>query len=303
LSLYRLDAGSQDSLTKTDKQTVHRFHIDFERRHFLEQLILLGTVHRDPDGKRRLSQYLNDLVPTAISLEVSPASVTLRRENGRRWQRLFITRLRALSSRTGLTPGELMAGSGLRGLWEYLRLPYEFRAANEYGRKNQIPVFLLDDSEPAVSFLTRVEQELLSLKNMTLLAEAGSDRPLSQDVTAEYHRAASRIYGNAPPLDITTHHREAWSSRETGLSQKLRLLHQGLLRRTGQEFDGNDLGANLIISPDAIVCMPDKVLLPQNGIHVYIGGWEHLTEDGFDESFYVRLKDLKPQRRLLVDYT
>ena len=266
----------------------------------MENLILLGTVHRDPDGKRRLARLLEDLRPRVISLEVSPASIRIRWDQGWDWIRLFKEQLTTLRDQTGLGAADLMERATLRGVYEYLRFPYEYRAAVEYARRTDRPLFLLDDSDLAVSYLNRVEDEILTLDNMRLLAEAGQGRSLEREVRDEYQRAEKRIFGPGPQPDFSPPDPESWAARENSLSQKLRLLHSGLKRRTGQSLKGQLFIEGLLIPSDAAGFIPETVELPEDGLHLYIGGWEHLMEDHDGQALYNRLKDLDPERRLLA---
>ena len=269
-----------------------------ERLKPLSRLFLLGAVHRDPAGKKRLLGALEDLKPNAISLEVSPASVELRRKWGRRWTFMFKERLAGLARETGLSPGRLMMGSALRGVYEYLRLPYEYRAAMEYARDHDRPVFLLDDSELAARYLNLVEREILSYRNMTLLAEAEDGTHLAGEVDAEYRRARNRLKTPETLPDLKVKNLEQWTAREAGLAQKLRLLHQGLTRRNGQDLAGRELVDSLIIAPDAVAYVPETVSFKPEVVHLYIGGWEHLVEDESGLGLYSHLKNLDPGRGL-----
>jgi hypothetical protein len=267
----------------------------------MKQLILLGTVHRDPSGKKRLARVLGEIRPGAVSLEVSPASIRIRSEKSRVWRQLFRTRLRGLSRETGRSLGSLMTHRNIRGVFEYLRLPYEYRAAIEYAQSHQVPLFLLDDSELAAAYLNRVEAEILTDKNITLLAKAESDGSLAREVDLMYEQA-SHLVGPSGFKEKNTvpkaKDRQAFQDRETAMSQKLRLLHQGLARRAGMTLPGNELAAGLIVASEAIGFLPDTVRLESDQPHLYICGWEHLVEDEDQTSLCVLLKDLDPQVRL-----
>jgi hypothetical protein len=242
---------------------------------------------------------LEEIRPAAISLEVSPASVDLRLRWSRDWMKVFKSRLEMVGFILGVSPSRLMAGAGLRGVFEYLRLPYEYRAARAYALERDVPLFLLDDSKLAASYLNRVQQEILTEDNLRLLAENGASENLADQVKMEYGRARAKLFGPTPWPGPRVRDREAWARREADLAQKLRLLHQGLSRRAGRVSDGEELAAGLIVAPDAVAHMPRRLSLEPGAIHLYIGGWEHLADDPNGESFYSRLKDLEPERRLI----
>ncbi|MEW6263432.1 MAG: hypothetical protein AB1641_10180 [Thermodesulfobacteriota bacterium] len=267
----------------------------------MNRLILLGTVHRDPDGKKRLLRFLEEIDPTAISLEVSPASITLRRQWSHDWLALFRHRLAEISRNTGQKRRQILAGHGLHGVFEYLRLPYEYRASLAHARRRDRPVFLLDDSRLAESYLSRVEREILGKDNLTLLAKERRERTLAEEVAAEYVKASRLVLNqNAAPssLEGLPRDQEHWTAREESLARKLRLLHQGLVKRAGQRISGKELSAGLIIAADAVAHMPETTFLRPDLTHLYIGGWEHLIEDEAGHSLYCRLKDIGPERML-----
>lgn len=243
-------------------------------------------------------RVLEDLRPNAISLEVSPASVALRNKWARRWSYLFKERLAGLARQTGTSPGRLMAGSALRGVYEYLRLPYEYRGALAYARDHDYPVFLLDDSELSAHYLNLVEREILSSRNLALLAETEDGTSLAGEVEAEYRRAHRRLKTPESLPGLTVKNPEQWTAREAGLARKLRLLHQGLTRRNGQTVTGRDLVDNLIIAPDAVGHLPPEVSFKPEVVHLYICGWEHLVEDEAGQGLYAQLKNLEPHRCL-----
>ena len=255
-------------------------------------------MHRDPSGKRRLLRVLEEIKPNVISLEVSPASVALRRKWGRRWNFLFKERLLGLARETGLTPGLLMRGAALRGVFEYLRLPYEYRGALAYAGQHHLPLFLLDDSELSAHYLNLVEREILSPQNLTLLAETEDGTSLAEEVETEYRRAHRRLKAPETLPGLNIKNPEQWSARESGLAQKLRLLHQGLARRSGQAVTGRELVDSLIIAPEAVGHLPPEVSLNPEVVHLYICGWEHLVEDESGLGLYAHLKNLAPRRCL-----
>lgn len=261
-------------------------------------LVLLGTVHRDPSGKTRLLKALEEIGPAAISLEVSPASVELRQKQGRRWTKIFRSRLAGLSRETGQKADALMSQAGLRGVFEYLRLPYEYRAALIYAQARDCPLFLLDDSGLASWYLDRVESEILTRENMSLLAKVKPETSLADEVTAEYALAQTRIFSQDSSAAPSIPDPEAWTEREARLSQKLRLLHQGLVRWVDREINGPELAKGLIVAPEAIGFLPENIYLNRKAAHVYVGGWEHLVEDKSESGLFFRLKDLTPERRL-----
>ena len=264
------------------------------------KLILLGTVHRDPSGKSRLSRAMREAAPSAVSLEVSPASVRLRKEHGRRWMRLFKEGLYDAAEELKTPAGKLMKKAGIRGVFEYIRLPYEYRAAIQFARHNNIPLFLLDDSQQAEFFLGRVESEILTHRNLSQLALHDDGDGLDREVSSQYVRARTMVLRPGPGPGPLVRDVEEWRKREALLAQKLRLLHQGLTRRKGRTLDGRELADGLVIAPEAVEFIPETVCFPEDPVHLYVGGWEHLTETEEEHDMYSHLKDLTPEKRLCL---
>lgn len=270
----------------------------------MNSLILLGTVHRDPAGKKRLLNLLDEIKPSVISLEVSPASIELRKKWGRGWNKIFNENLDSVGRSLGRSPRDLLKSSAIRGVFEYIRLPFEYRGALDYAMANSLPLFLLDDSQLAASYLCRVEKEILSEDNMTLLAREKTDGSLAEEVNALYKRADRLVFPrDSEPVSNESFIRDpaAWTEREAALSQKIRLLHQSLIRWADKPSKGRDLASGLMISSDAVGFMPDEVKLNQNLVHIYVGGWEHLVEDTGGNSLFSKLRELNPARRLCIN--
>ena len=85
-------------------------------------LILIGTVHGDPQGQARAGKLLHHLRPDLVTVEISPFSLGYRLKHGGRWQRQLAAAL-----------AELPAGAerhlAIQRLAAQVALPFEVRAA------------------------------------------------------------------------------------------------------------------------------------------------------------------------------
>ncbi|NPB09338.1 MAG: hypothetical protein GXO17_03200 [Thermodesulfobacteria bacterium] len=88
------------------------------------EIILLGTIHRAPILSSPLREILSKIRPRIITVEISPLSLRRRREKESQWLRQFDE----LSSRL---PDHLARSPALSLFREALRLPYEWRVAEE----------------------------------------------------------------------------------------------------------------------------------------------------------------------------
>jgi hypothetical protein len=232
----------------------------------LTRLTLVGTVHREPQGREKLTALLERLNPDAITLEMSPYAIAFRRGRGP----LLLARLEAILDRlaveTGSHAGELAAHREVVGIRSLLGLPFEFQAAAAYAAAAGIPLDLLDSSLVSARKLRRVERELLTLGNLQVLVRLPVAPPPSESPVT-----ARRMVLEDPGLAV----RQAFLSGRRGTEgigpRDIRLAQK--IRRRLKDCPGSHL--------------------------VHIGGWVHLVEDDRRETLFSLLEDLHPERVLL----
>ena len=177
-------------------------------------LILIGTVHGDPQGQVRAGKLLHHLRPDLITVEISPFSLGYRFKHGRRWHRQLAASL-----------AELPAGAerhlAIQRLAAQVALPFEVRAAIDYSRRVNIPWRPLDLGFLSRRHLPRYETELLSPANLQALL-ATPDGELKDFVAGEFRRARQALAG-APRRRIFPGLPETWR-RERFLVRRLRGL-------------------------------------------------------------------------------
>ena len=131
-------------------------------------LILIGTVHGDPQGQARAGKLLHHLRPDLVTVEISPFSLGYRLKHGGRWQRQLAAAL-----------AELPAGAerhlAIQRLKAQVALPFEVRAARDYSRRLDVPWRPLDLGFLSRRHLPRYATELLTPANL---------RPCSSPPTA-----------------------------------------------------------------------------------------------------------------------
>lgn len=199
-------------------------------------LIMLGAIHRDPQGPARLGAVLAGLEWGLISVEVSPYALSFRRRHGP----ALLAELEGNLPRAAVLAGlDLEAGRrhpGLAWLRAYLALPYEWSVCQAEAARRDAPCVALDFSGLSRRLLANAN-ELVGTANLAqMLASAA---PAS--AALERRRAADLLAGRGgwprPPAPEP--------GREAGLARRLaRLLAAS--RRRG--------------------------LLPL----VHVGGWRHL---------------------------
>lgn len=216
-------------------------------------IFLLATVHGDPAGYGRAWRFLEHLRPKVITVEISRFSVRYRKRAARGWRRRLAAALREL-------PPGAEAHLAIARVAAQTALPFEYRAARDWGRDQGVPVRLLDSAEVARRHLPRYGDELLSPENLRLLLETTASLSLEEYVAGEFRRARLVKEGQTrrpfPVSGEVTRRERLWARR-------LRRLMHG----------GHRL--------------------------VHLGGWEHLVPWLDGRGLPHLLKDLKPCTYLL----
>jgi hypothetical protein len=232
------------------------------------RLALVGVVHRDPDGYRRLRALLARERPTHVTLELSRHAVRWRRGPGRALARAIRAAANAAAAEESVR---------VRRILEFLRLPFEYRAARDHARETGAAVLLLDlsrFSRPKLdTYETAVREELAALAfpqeerpfQLADLSASGGDGRGS--VRSAYARARHALRDPGRHLDLA----------DDEARRELRRRDAHVARR---------LEGLLAASPSATV--------------VHVAGWEHLLAGGGRRSsLYARLRALRPRRLLL----
>jgi hypothetical protein len=217
-------------------------------------LILIGTVHGDPQGQVRAGKLLHHLQPDLVTVEISPFSLGYRLRHGPSWQR------RLAAALAKLPPGAARH-LAIQRLAAQVALPFEVRAAGDYGRRANVPWRPLDLGFLSRRHLPRYATELLSPANLEALL-ATADGSLADFVDAECRRARQALAG--PPRRRIFPGAPETLRRERFLARRLRRL----------------------------VSRHRRV--------VHLGGWEHLVAWEDSPGLWSDLADLQP-RRLLLD--
>jgi hypothetical protein len=216
-------------------------------------LILIGTVHGDPRGYVRAMKILEYLRPDLVTVEISLFSLRYRRQHETLWQR-------QLSSALAEMPAGAARHLAIRRLAAQVALPFEVRAARDYGNRAGIPWRALDLGGVSRRHLPRLGPELLTPANLQALL-ATPDGSLADFVAGEFHRARLALArASRRPVSLCA---PETRRREKFLARRLR----GLGRRLGRV--------------------------------AHLGGWEHLVDWQDFPGLGHDLADLEPRRVLL----
>jgi hypothetical protein len=218
-------------------------------------LILVGTVHGDPQGRARAGKLLHQLRPDLVTVEISPFSLGYRLKHGRGWQRQLAAAL-----------AELPAGAerhlAIQRLASQVALPFEVPAAGEYSRRFNVPWRPLDLGFLSRRHLPRYATELLSRANLeALLATADGD--LEDFVAGQFRRARQALAGAPrrrifPGLPETLRRERFLARRLRGLvCRHRRVVHLGGWEHLVEWEDSPGLW------PDLADLKPGRVLLEE----------------------------------------
>jgi len=161
----------------------------------MESLVLIGTVHLDPDGERLLLDLLFELRPECVTVDVSEYALEFRRAAGR----AHLDRLGHFRRQDGSLPPALEAVAA------QLAVPFEYRAAERYAGRSGARLAAVGDSLESQRLLGYLDRELMTTDNLVALA-ARDEPPLAELVAREWKRA-QRHKLDGPPLTDNQEHR------------------------------------------------------------------------------------------------
>jgi hypothetical protein len=228
-------------------------------------LILLGTVHRDPQGLLRLMQALKGLHPDVITLEFSIYGLRYRLKKKSYLSHCLLRGLHELYGTDGPRLGTLkkiMRMTGIGGIRALLDLPFEYKATNFFSRRNGIPLYCVDISSFSRHLLGNIG-ELLEPGNLKKVITFETDL-LREAIKREYKKAEGLLFNErrSPGRPLMPSD-EVWEKRERIMANRIRKI---TTRYAGRQI-------------------------------VHIGGWQHLTAQ--PETLFSLLEDLMPKRVLL----
>lgn len=221
---------------------------------------MVGTVHRDPRGRRKLLGLLRREQPAVISVEISPYARFFRARKAADFRAALRENLRRIHREEGISWGDLLSHGAVQGIFLLLKEPYEWQAARAYAEETGSRVRDIDLSEFSEERLSHLS-ETVSVENIRALM--GLPFPsLPEQVKGHYDRA--RFLFSHPPS--VWWRGDEMRQRESVMAEKIRFL----------------------------------VLQAEGNKVVHIGGWEHLLDFSGELSLYGLLKDLRPRRVLLA---
>jgi hypothetical protein len=227
-------------------------------------VILIGTVHRDPEGYDRLLAILHEENPDCLTLEISPYAVRFRRKRRLALKKRVRDIVRGLARELPFPgEGEPVRHPAVRRVLAVIDFPYEYRAAAAFSRSKNMPFYCIDRSDFSREKISRLERELVTRENLRALIQF-MPHEAYREIPREF-RLASMALGRSQEAPFRNGDDQEMSARDRFMASKIRAL----------------LNAS------------------ENRRLVHIGGWEHLIDDRNRDTLFRLLSDLRPQRRLL----
>ena len=232
-------------------------------------LFLIGTVHHDPRGYKKLYAQLSALKPDLITLELSPYGRGFRTKNHKRLSRRLLSLYKkafGVNPHHDVSPESVLLPSPVQSLVYTLNYPFEFLAARDYAHSCRVPFYCIDLSHVSRQMMHMLKRETLSINNISMLLTLPY-KNLQESVDLCYKKAQYIWDAKACMEKAAVMQHAADMKREKHMSRRIK----NLVKRH-----------------------PDKKL-------VHIGGWEHFTRDAGCTTMYELLRGLSPERMLLTD--
>ena len=232
-----------------------------------KELLLIGTVHRDPDGAAKLRKLLAEERPVALAVEVSSYGLFYRQKNSRFLLRRLMRRVKRLARDLKVSWRDWGQIEAMR---IQLQVPFEYRMAQRYCRDTGAAISCIDSSLWSKSWINNHWQQLLSSANLKGLLQ-DSPANLAEEVDREYKIAA--LLFNSPGRSLSAAYTRPWSTDHSWQKREMGL-------------------AKMVEKTYARV---------QEGLVAYVGGWQHLLGLSTGGTLYEHIEHLEPRRVLLND--
>lgn len=197
----------------------------------VSKLVLVGSVHGDPLGYRKLLSFFQSYGPDCILLELSPFGFEFRRKHQGSLQKDLNRNLREASRELDAPLKNVLKHPHILAMRRQISLPFEYRAAARYSRLGKASLLLVDYSPFSRRWISDW-RELISTRNIrSLLAERQQSHPGFSRI---YAQAASLIFGQRPfpmnPLDLSHQIKDRmWQKRERTLAKRILRILSGIV--------------------------------------------------------------------------
>lgn len=237
-------------------------------------ILLVGIIHSDYYGTRRLKNALEKEKPAIITIE-SCASHSLEK-----YQNSVLERFTEILMQKGLSK---------KLIKEYVNfnkvsLAFEEKGCSNYADEHHIPIHFVDENLSRHQYLKNIELEFemalekysnLEKKVLEKIIKKRIDNTIDQYKKDDIYRVASSVFKSHACLP------EALEEIYIGLREKGVYGRDELMAKRIRKIAGENLDANIL----------------------HVGGLGHLFDDNEGKTLYSKLKEeFNPKRTTLLDY-
>ena len=230
-----------------------------------KELLLIGGVHRDPQGAVKLGKLLAEERPVSLAVEISPYGLLYRRKNSRHLRRRLIRRAKRLADKLEVSWRDW---GQVNALEIQLAVPFEYRIAQKYCRDTGAALACIDSSLWSKGWIDEHWQQLLSSENLEVLLKC-PPATFAEEVEREYKMAAHLL--NKEEQFLASAFVRVWSGDPLWQQREMELAQ----------------------------ALEETYARVQEGRVAYVGGWQHLLRPSSGGTLYDRVKHLQPRRILL----
>jgi hypothetical protein len=146
------------------------------------KFIMLGVIHRDENGPALLKDWLAQIKPDVVTIELSHYGLRFRRELGEEYKRRVWEIVTHFNEN-----GQKCNEEALASLFAYVNTPYEFDVVSAYAGEQAIPFYLID-----MDFFSYVRLRAIE----DLFSEENIEKVLTraEGLNGNQEKAAARLY-------------------------------------------------------------------------------------------------------------
>ncbi len=187
------------------------------------ELTLIGVVHRDPRGGKRVMGLLEKLQCDFLSLEVSKYALDWRVKNGLALAGRVAGFIKELNG-NGKMSDDLLLHGEILGVLNTITVPFEVMVAAKYAYENNAGYFLMDDSGFSKKLLEVVKKEMVTKRNIVNLLQR-PDFDYGESIEKIYDECG-RILNEEPltrrQLGISEENLDINEKRDAKIEEKLK---------------------------------------------------------------------------------
>ncbi len=217
-----------------------------------KELLLVGCVHGDPAGFRKLFNLLNLEKPDRILLEISPWGIYWRVSRRHLLSNVLKKNLAEAAHLCSIPYKEALKHPAIKAIQIKLSLPYEYRAAKSYALATGIPIVPVDTTLHSFNH-TSTWTELIDVTNLVTLLE--QKHPSMQSLVVYNYRMAKEHFkkDNSHKRNVRTENtgvRELWLTRQAHLQLRLTNANKTVFIGGWEHFLPHSIIVNTLRSED-----------------------------------------------------